>query len=94
MAVVYNRENANFKKVRIPVSTKTSTPDGSKRETVAEVEVPATLRDAIAAEGEAKVFKRYLQSLGIEIQGEHRRELQEKKPGEKKRAGWLEEVVQ
>lgn len=91
MAVNFNREHAQFQTVSIPVSTGKG---DDKRQTTAQVEVPASLKDAIAAEGEKKVFKRYLLSLGIEIQNEHRQKLQEKKPGERKRAGWLEEVVQ
>jgi hypothetical protein len=106
MAVQFNRTNAHvlqkgerasdcnhsnhvhFKSVEIPVSTGKGE---SKREGVASVEVPATLKDAIAAEGEHKVFRRYAQSLSIELQGDHRKELQEKPAGEKRRAGYMEE---
>lgn len=90
MAVTFNKEHARFKTVKIPVSTGKGE---SKKEDILETEVPASLKDAIAAEGETKVYKRYLQSLGIDLQGDKRRELQDKKPGERKRASWMEEVV-
>jgi hypothetical protein len=94
MAVQFDKtKGAHFKKVAIPVSTKTNTAGGEKRESTLETEVPASLADAIKAEGEQKVYKRYLQALGIDLQGEKRRELQEKRAGEKKRAGWMEELV-
>ena len=60
-----------------------------KKEKMAVADVPAPgpkgdkLRNAILAEGEDKVWRRYVQSLVIELQGEHRRDLQEKAPGER-----------
>jgi hypothetical protein len=94
----YNRDGGvRFKRVKIPVSTKVGTgvdEEGNpvRKETVIEAEVPASLEDALKAEGPKVVWKRYLQSLGIEIQGDHRRALQEKKAGERKRAAWTEEL--
>ena|SRR5437016_5875754 len=67
-----------------------------KKEKDVESQAPAkgprgdALRNAILAEGEDKVWRRYVQSLIIELQGEHRRDLQEKQPGERRRAPYME----
>ena len=103
MAIQFNKENgAKFKAVEFPVSTKEVDPKtgeyvinpktgkANKIEKNVQEDVPATLDDAILAEGKQKVFRRYIQALVIELQGEHRRDLQEKTPGERKRAPYLE----
>ena|SRR5947207_287685 len=102
MAIQFNKDNgAKFKLVEFPVSTKEVDPKtgeyvldahgkAKKLNKNVNEEVPATLDDAILAEGKQKVFRRYIQALVIELQGEHRRDLQEKTPGERKRAPYLE----
>jgi len=103
MAVQFNKDSgARFKLVKFPVSTKEVGADGElvldahgkakRKDKEVQEEVPATLEDAIKAEGAKKVFKRYIQSLIIELQGEHRRDLQEKAPGERRRAPYMEEL--
>lgn len=76
------------------VKLKCSTGKGeSKTETEFDGEMPASLADAIALEGVNGVFKRYLNSLAIELQGEQRAKLApEGEKKERKRASYLEEL--
>lgn len=58
-----------------------------------DADMPETLADAIALEGLPAVFKRYLSSLAIELQGKERAKLApEGEKKERKRASYLEEL--
>ncbi|MGH9426567.1 MAG: hypothetical protein ACRD2L_09750 [Terriglobia bacterium] len=65
----------------------------SRTETEFQASMPASLGDAIALETEKGVFRRYLNSLAIELQGEQRQKLApEGEKKERKRARYLEEL--
>lgn len=76
------------------VTLKASTGRGDAKNTQEfQAEMPASLADAIAVEGVDAVFKRYLSSLAIELQGEQRSKMApEGEKKERKRAGYLEEL--
>jgi len=76
------------------VSLKCSTGKGdAKVEHDFAAKMPASLADAIALEGSKGVFRRYLNSLAIELQGEERQKLApEGEKKERKRARYLEEL--
>lgn len=58
-----------------------------------QADLPLNLGSAIALEGEEGIFRRVINSLVIEKQGEKRRELQEKEEGEgRTRAKYLQEL--
>lgn len=87
--VNFNRANgAQFATVKIEVSTGKGE---SKKTETREVEVPRTLADAVKAEGEQAVFKRYIGSLVINLQAGFRNEMKpEGEKTERKRANYLE----
>jgi hypothetical protein len=77
------------------VTLKCSTGKGdAKKEHDFQAKMPASLADAIALEGEKATFKRYLNSLAIELQGTERAKLapEEKNGPGRKRASYLEEL--
>lgn len=79
------------------VTLKAATGKGdAKKEVPFEAELPASLADAIAKEGEKEVFKRYINSLVISLQANKRSEIAtpdgaDGKPG-RKRASYMEEL--
>jgi hypothetical protein len=84
------KEDATTKSVKLVASTGKG---DAKVTQDFEADMPASLGDAIALEGEKGVFKRYLSSLAIELQGEQRSKMApagEKK--ERKRASYLESL--
>lgn len=84
------KKQANTKVVTLKVSTGKGE---SKTESSFEAEMPASLADAIGLEGEKAVFRRYLSSLAIELQGQERAKLApEGEKKERKRASYLEEL--
>lgn len=88
---VPERKDCNLVKVSLTASTGTG---DEKREEDFDAELPRTLADAIALEGEKDVFKRYINAYVIYLQGQKRAELQSKGEGgkERKRAKYLEEL--
>lgn len=87
---VPDKHQARLKEVDIPVSTGKG---DDKKETVFKEKLPMSLADAIAFEGEKEVFKRYLNSLVIYLQGKQRVALGEKKSGTgRRRAPYMESL--
>lgn len=87
---VPDKQAARVKKVSIPVSTGKG--EGKKEDTFEE-ELPVTLADAIALEGEKEVFKRYINSLVIYLQGKRRVAMGDKTAGKgRKRAAYMESL--
>lgn len=85
-----SRQDAKTKEVTIPVST---TVDGEKQEAEFQAELPASLSDAIALEGEKEVFKRFINSYVVYLQGLERNKLQSKGGGTTRvRARYMEEL--
>jgi len=88
--VVPDKNAARTKEVDIPVSTGKG--DARKEDTFKET-LPMSLADAIALEGEKEVFKRYLNSLVIYLQGKRRVAMGEKKSGTgRRRAAYMESL--
>lgn len=84
-----SRQDAKTKQVTIPVST---TVEGEKQETEFSAELPASLADAIALEGDKEVFKRFINSYVVYLQGLERNKLQSKGTGSRVRARYMEEL--
>lgn len=84
------RQAAEIKRVTLRAST------GKADKKVTEdfeADLPASLADAIAIEGADDVFKRYLSSRVIELQGDQRNKMApEGEKKERKRAGYLDEL--
>lgn len=89
---VPDRNAAIFKTVELEAST---TVDGVKLETTFTTDLPASLGDAVAMEGEREIFRRVINAIVIERQGEERRKIAANSgaPGkERVRAKYLSEL--
>lgn len=84
-------EKPNLADVTLTASTGSG---DDKKEEEFPAQLPRTLADAVALEGEKDVFKRYINAYVINLQGQKRAELQAKGEGgkERKRAKYLEEL--
>lgn len=80
---VPDKQNAVTVTCPIPVSTKVN---GEKKEATFEAELPKTLGSAVALYGEDEVFKKFINSLVISLQGEQRNKLQAEGGGKEPRA--------
>ena len=69
---VPSRQDARTKTVTIEVST---TIDGEKVSEPFQTDLPCSLGDAVALEGEKEVFKRFINALVIYKQGQKRQEI-------------------
>jgi hypothetical protein len=87
---VPTRQQAVTKVVTIPVATKV---DGEEKSAEFSCELPATLADAIALYGEKDVFRKFINSLVVYMQGQERLKLRGPVAGkERKRARYMEEL--
>lgn len=81
------KNQAIEKDVKIPVSTKVG---GEKKATEFEAKLPASLEDAIGIYGKEEVFKRFINSMVISLQGEQRTKLQGGEEGSRVKAKYLD----
>jgi len=88
--VIPERRDAVTKMVSIPVSAKDDS--GETVNTEFQAEMPASLSDAIAIEGEREVFRRYVNSKVIGLQANERRKLVGKEGKGRVRAKYMEEL--
>lgn len=84
-------DTPQLKTITLEASTKV---DDEKVQEEFETAVPPTLADAVAFEGEKGVFRRYINSLVVERQGEKRREIAANAGAgvERKRGKYLQEL--
>lgn len=87
---VPNRQQAVTKTVTIPVATSV---DGESKSSEFSCDLPASLADAVALYGEKDVFKKFINSLVVYLQGQERLKLRGPVAGkERKRARYMEEL--
>lgn len=87
---VPDKRNAVTKVVPIPVSTSVN---GEEKSVEFSCELPASLGDAVAIYGERDVFKKFINSLVVYLQGQERSKLRGPVAGkERKRARYMEEL--
>ncbi len=93
MAGVLNipdKQAAQTKEVTIPVSTKIN---GEKVTSEFTAELPKSLEDAIAIHGDKEVFRKFINSEVVYLQGQERNKMKPSEPGkERVRARYMEDL--
>jgi hypothetical protein len=85
-----DKQSVTLRTVTIPVSTKV---DGEKVTDEFSAELPATLEDAIAYFGRKEVFRKFINSQVVYLQGQKRNDMRPATAGkERKRATYMEEL--
>lgn len=90
---VPDKHEAKTKTVTLKVSTKAGGEEKSEKDF--EAELPASLGDAVALLGEKAVFRRFINSYVVYLQGVERAKLMKSvdtEPKERKRAQYLESL--
>lgn len=86
-------DKASARTMTVTLEASTKGPDGQPLKEEFQAELPHRLPDAIALEGADEVFRRYVNSKVIDLQGEKRRELSYSGgTKERKRAKYLQEL--
>jgi len=92
MSMILNIPDKNQAQVKTVTLEASTTVDGEKKETEFSYDLPSTLEDAIAIEGTKGIFRRVINAMVIEAQGEERRKLAATSGGkERVRAKYLEQ---